>query len=103
MFDNPYCLSLKKDSHIFSLEILANVAVKIPGIPRISSITDSGTSLSTFRTMMACSPGWIRPTCMPAMLMLFFPRMVDARPMFPGIDNQIDNQIDNLLTPLHTA
>jgi hypothetical protein len=80
-FDNVSVLK-KEYYQIFSLDILENVAVKIPGIPRISSITLSGTSLSTFSTMMALSPGWTRPTCMPAILMLTFPRMVEARPAF---------------------
>ena len=65
-------------------EIFANVAVKMPGIERISSITSGGASESTFSTMIASSPGLIRPTCMPAILMLHRLRIVDALPITPG-------------------
>jgi acetylornithine deacetylase/succinyl-diaminopimelate desuccinylase-like protein len=47
-----------------AVEIFAKVAVKIPGIERISAMTSGGTSLSTFSTMIASSPGLIRrPAC----------------------------------------
>ena len=55
-----------------SLDILANVAVKIPGIPRISSNTLSGNPLSTFSTMIALLPGLVRPTGIPAIVIVHF-------------------------------